>query len=164
MRQPICALSLSICRKVGLAKSSVAGSDTLTITLTAVMYHLLRNPLCVDKLANEVRSAHAHNASSCRDIMKLPYLEACIKEGIRLVSPFGGPMPRLSPPGGMTIGESFIPEGTVICVHSQIHRDERIFRDAAAFIPERWLDQNANDLERYFLGVRPRNPILGQNW
>lgn len=44
----------------------------------------------------------------------LPYLQACIKEGLRLFPPVTGLMPKVVPPEGDTFNGVFIPGGTEI--------------------------------------------------
>ena len=136
-------------------RNSVAGSDTLTITLTSIVYFLLRNPACTTRLVSELDEALESEALAVKDVLGLPYLDACIKESMRLVAPFGGPMPRVSPPGGLKIGKYHIPENVNICVmHDAVHRDERVYEHANAFCPERWLaSSKGEELEQCFLGV-----------
>ena len=64
-----------------------AGADPTATVQKAIIYHLLRNPSVLDKLRVELDAANlsfpasyeeAHNSS------KLPYLEAVIKEGLRI--------------------------------------------------------------------------------
>lgn len=64
-----------------------AGADPTATVQKAIIYHLLRNPSVLDKLRAELDTANlsfpasyeeAHNSS------KLPYLEAVIKEGLRI--------------------------------------------------------------------------------
>jgi benzoate 4-monooxygenase len=142
--------------------NSIAGSDTVTISLTAIIYHLLSNPDRAAMLTAEVRGSPLGDAPLYRDIQRLPYLDACIREGMRLTTPFAGPLPRLSPPTGLDIGGTHIPPGTVVNVmQCQIHKDGRIFHDPEAFKPERWLDSDrGKELDKYFLGVSKRNSSM----
>ncbi|OAP60324.1 hypothetical protein AYL99_05326 [Fonsecaea erecta] len=145
----------------------IAGSDTVTISLTAIVYHLLKNPDRTATLTAEVRGdSSSGDTPLFKDIQRLPYLDACIKEGMRLTSPFAGPLPRLSPPGGLDIGDTHIPHGTVVNVmQCQVHKDGRIFHDPESFMPERWLDgDRGKELDKYFLGFStgPRS-CIGKN-
>ena len=132
----------------------VAGSDTLTIALATIAYHLLQSPTSVQKLIAELDAANANGTPAIKQLLALPYLDACVKEAMRLLAPFGGPMPRLSPLGGVSISDKHIPEGTTICVmHDAVHFDERIYSNATVFNPERWLNGKIEDMERCFLAV-----------
>jgi cytochrome P450 len=45
---------------------------------------------------------------------QLPYLQAIIKEGLRICPPVSGLMDKEVPPGGDTIDDVFVPSGTKI--------------------------------------------------
>lgn len=73
-------------------------------------------------------------------------------------------LPRVSPPGGMTVGEHFVPEGTKLAVHQlSTYRDPDNFKHAYEFHPERWLGDpefkgdKLDSLEPFSVG--PRNCI-----
>lgn len=44
----------------------------------------------------------------------LPYLQACIKEGLRMFPPIAGPLDKEVPPGGDMFNGVFLPGGTNI--------------------------------------------------
>lgn len=46
--------------------------------------------------------------------LSLPYLQACIKEGMRWLSPIAGMLPKQTPPEGDTINGYFVPGGVTI--------------------------------------------------
>ncbi|EXJ75668.1 uncharacterized protein A1O5_00175 [Cladophialophora psammophila CBS 110553] len=144
----------------------VAGSDTITISLTGILYRLLRNPDKAAKLVAEVRRPSLGDSTSFKDVQKLPYLDGCIKEGMRLTTPFAGPLPRISPRKGFEVAKHYIPPGTIVNVmQCQIHMDERIFPEPHTFQPERWFeDSGGRDLDKYFLGFStgPRS-CIGKN-
>uniref|UniRef100_A0A0D2XL07 Pisatin demethylase n=1 Tax=Fusarium oxysporum (strain Fo5176) TaxID=660025 RepID=A0A0D2XL07_FUSOF len=93
----------------------VAGSDTTSISLTGVMWALLRNPKAMAKLRAEVddkySSGEIGDPISFGDAQKMPYLQAVIKEGLRLHPAGGLPLSRIVPKGGATIAGHFFPEG-----------------------------------------------------
>lgn len=78
----------------------------------------------------------------------LPYLQAVIREGLRVAPPVANIFSRDVPKGGDTIlvdGESvFLPGGSCIGYSAYaMHKSEKIYgKDAAAFRPERWLDSD----------------------
>lgn len=46
--------------------------------------------------------------------LEMPYLQACIREGLRWLSPIAGMLPKKTPPGGDTIEGYFVPGGVSI--------------------------------------------------
>ncbi|KAG9201710.1 hypothetical protein G6514_005519 [Epicoccum nigrum] len=73
---------------------------------------------------------------------KLPYLDACIKESMRLQPPTGFLMERVVPSEGAVICGEFIPGGTTVgCVPWVMHRHRPTFGDDVEnFRPERWIE------------------------
>ncbi|KAJ5392315.1 P450 monooxygenase [Penicillium cosmopolitanum] len=122
-----------------------AGSDTTGISLTAVIYFLMRNPHCLEKLRGEIeRAAQEGNLSdpvSFQEAQRLPYLQACIKEALRMHAAVGQILSRVVPEGGAQLAGRHFPEGTVVGVNAWvIHSDASIWgKDVDQFRPERWL-------------------------
>ncbi|TLD04983.1 uncharacterized protein PgNI_10029, partial [Pyricularia grisea] len=88
------------------------------------------------------------------DAQQLPYLQACVKEALRIHSPVAIGLPRVAPaPGGLEIGGRYFPPGTVISVNPWvIHMSTEIWGpDAREFNPDRWLRDDAARLDRYIL-------------
>ncbi|KAH9055044.1 putative P450 monooxygenase [Lactarius vividus] len=126
-----------------------AGSDTIAISATATSYHVLHNPEVQQRLVKELRTAWPvlEEAPRYEVLEKLPYLTAVVKEGLRMF-PGGAALPRVVPPDGAMIAGTFIPGGTVVgqcflCVH----RSPAVFSDPDAFIPDRWLGEDAKTHE-----------------
>jgi cytochrome P450 len=66
----------------------VAGSETSTTVLSGTTNHLVRNPDIQTSLAAEVRKAFGSEDDFTLDALKdLPYLNAVIKEGLRMCNP-----------------------------------------------------------------------------
>ncbi|KAJ4248808.1 hypothetical protein NW762_012646 [Fusarium torreyae] len=131
-----------------------AGSDTTGIALTNVLYWLLKNPSCFAKLRAEIDSViDDDEAVAAYDKVKhLPYLRACLDESLRLTPPNTMSVSRLTPPQGMEIMGYWIPGNTT--VHSPpytMHRNEKVFPNPEAFQPERWLAEDAKDLQPHFI-------------
>lgn len=89
---------------------------------------------------------------------KLHYLQACLKEAMRVRPAVGLNITRLVPPEGAELDGHFFPGGTsVACNGWVLHRDREIFgHDADDFRPERWLEdeERAKRMERYMFQVR----------
>lgn len=91
-----------------------AGSDTTSIALRAILYYLMITPRVWAKLRKEIDTAVEHGTSSqpaiFTEAQKLPYLEACIKEAMRLHPSLGTQHTRLVPPEGITIDGRYLPK------------------------------------------------------
>lgn len=72
---------------------------------------------------------------------------------------------RTASPGGMTIDGNFVPGGTNVAVaeYAAAHLEAN-FRDAAKFVPERWLDPDSTDNQAIFkpFASGPRD-CMGKN-
>jgi len=124
----------------------MAGSDTTATAIRATFLHILTSPLTYSKLVSEIRSAIQSGTISSpitdAESYKLPYLQAVIREGLRIWPPVTGPLFKTVPKGGDTINGLFIPEGTDIG-HSAFGAaySKAVFgEDAEIFRPERWFE------------------------
>lgn len=61
---------------------AAAGSDATAISLSALFYHLLKNPKCYAKLTTEIDAVLpvSETTLSFNEAQGLPYLSACVKE------------------------------------------------------------------------------------
>lgn len=69
-----------------------AGSDTVSCGIQSTFYHMIRHPETWAKAQNEIATARRNGLCEGRvvsfsDAQELPYLQACIKEGLRIHSP-----------------------------------------------------------------------------
>lgn len=101
---------------VSLATANVfAGSDTTAITLRAIIYFLLTNPDCLEKLLHETAEQEKDGRLTWpikfNQANEMPYLQACIQESLRLHPAVGLSLPRVVPEGGYKIGSRFFPAG-----------------------------------------------------
>ena len=155
-----------------------AGSDTVAAELRSVVYHLCRHPRKMVRLRAELDAAlgppppsavakksggeEAKSGSepetkaelvpvlSWSEAQNLPYLSACVEEGIRLMPAVTLPLERVVvDPAGLRL-----PDGTVLPLGTRVGmnpwvvcRDRGVFgRDAGDFRPERWLrDERAGE-------------------
>ena len=140
----------------------VAGTETTGTAITGTMWFLLNNPECLGKLVTEVRGAFPEEADiHMTAVSKLPYLSACIEEGMRLATPAPFSIARKTP-ADMTIAGVKVPKGTSVGVpqYAAWHIEQN-FDQAMDFVPERWLDgtQFVAGEKKGFVpfGVGPRN-------
>ncbi|KAF5985494.1 putative alpha-galactosidase C precursor [Fusarium bulbicola] len=151
----------------GCLINMIAGSDTTAISLSAVLYYLLKNPSCVDKLREEVDTFTANGQLSTyvtyKESQGMPYLQAVIKEALRLHPATGLPLERVVPKDGATISGRFFPEGAVVGINTWVaHRDRSVFgQDADSFSPERWLqddEERAALMNRFWMPTTTPTP------
>jgi cytochrome P450 len=64
-----------------------AASETTATVLTGVINHLIQDPECLSKLANEVRQFPTSSGLTLQALKKLPYLNAVLKEALRMCNP-----------------------------------------------------------------------------
>jgi cytochrome P450 len=125
----------------------LAGSDTSATAFRTIMLYLMTNHKVYAKLQTEISEAVESGTVSSpvitdSEARKLPYLQAVIREGLRILPPAAGTVPRTVPPEGDTINGVFVPGGTNIGTNLwAIMRNTKIWgEDAEVFRPERWLE------------------------
>ncbi|KAJ5383414.1 hypothetical protein N7517_001325 [Penicillium concentricum] len=147
----------------------IAGSDTTSNTLTGVFYWLLRTPGVLQKLQAELDTVIPSPTDQVyfQSVKDLPYLKACMNEGMRIHSTSALGLPRVIPFNGPAVdicGHKFEP-GTVLSVPSYtIHRLESIWgADSNQYRPERW-ESLTLDQKKAFVpfGHGPRS-CVGRN-
>ncbi|ROW06282.1 hypothetical protein VPNG_08055 [Cytospora leucostoma] len=133
----------------------IAGSDSTAVAMKTAMYHLLANPVSLQKLYKELNEAERQNRISrpyprWEEVQHLPYLDACVQEALRLHPPFCLPLERVVPDGGMTMKGQYLPAGTCVGVHPYVvNRHVPTFGDDAdVWRPERWLGLSEDQRRR----------------
>ncbi|KAJ9662748.1 hypothetical protein H2198_001197 [Neophaeococcomyces mojaviensis] len=133
----------------------IAGSDTTAVSLSAILYHLIRTPSAMQKLREEIRkrtdegACEAHRVSF-KDSQNMPYLQACIKEGLRVHPAVGLPLWRTVNNGGVEISGEYLPAGSEVGINAWVsHNDQEVWGpDAHEFRPERWIEAESEGGER----------------
>ena len=120
----------------------VAGSDTTSTTLSALIFYLLHNEDCFSRVKNEIRSKF-HSAEDVilgDQLQSCEYLFACVKEALRLSAPVAGTIWREVLLPGMTVNGHYFPPGTDVSTsHYALHHNEEYFPEPFEFKPTRWL-------------------------
>ncbi|CAD6591254.1 MAG: hypothetical protein ASARMPRED_005282 [Alectoria sarmentosa] len=145
--------------------NSIAGGETTATSLAATTFNFLKSPDSHQLLKDEIRGRY--NSVEEIDIssaLQLPYLQAVIKEGMRIFPASSQGVPRTSP--GILVDGVWVPPGTELYVSSwTVAHDSRYFHDPMVFKPERWLDPDCKDLKEasqpFSLGPRA---CIGRNF
>ncbi|KZV73896.1 cytochrome P450 [Peniophora sp. CONT] len=126
----------------------VAGVDTTSTLISYTCWELSRQPDISRKLHAELDDV-MYDSKVIPDIAvleNLPYLNAVIKEGLRLYCPAPAMLDRVVPATDATSGpfELFgcvIPPGTTIATQAwSVHRNTAVFTSPETYLPGRWLD------------------------
>ncbi|KAJ7306273.1 high nitrogen upregulated cytochrome P450 monooxygenase 2 [Mycena albidolilacea] len=125
----------------------IAASDTTASTMSSLVWFLLSNPKCYQRVQQESDNVFV-NGDDFFDVGKhqeLHFLSACIDEALRLHPPVPSSGPRqvrLNEPGRNIAGR-FIPEGTSIYIPPySLHRNPDYFSHPDNFIPDRWIQDS----------------------
>ncbi|KIV88711.1 hypothetical protein PV10_08369 [Exophiala mesophila] len=141
----------------------LAGSDTTASAIRAIILHVITNPRVQTKLLNEIAAAKVSKPVTDAEAKALPYLQAVIKEGLRIHPPVTGLMLKVVPPQGDNVLGYYLPPGTKIGYSAfGLFLNPKIWgNDAKIYRPERWLEGTAeerrrkeNNLELVFGGGR----------
>ncbi|KXH62598.1 cytochrome P450 [Colletotrichum nymphaeae SA-01] len=126
----------------------VAGSDTTSITLTYLIWAVLKKPALHGSLQAELENLRDDELNDTA-LERLPLLNAIIEETLRMYGAVAGNLPRSVPPGGVTLGEFFIPGGTVVETQAYtLHRDPNVFPDPERFDETRFLNEGLTKVQR----------------
>lgn len=120
----------------------VAGSDTTSIVMSAMLFYLSRNPEVQSRLSDEVRAAFASAADvkSGADLQSCRYLRAFIQEACRMNAPVPAEPARTVLPGGTTVDGQYFPEGSKVSVGTYcLSYNPEIYPEPFKFKPERWI-------------------------
>ncbi|XLR23919.1 hypothetical protein HN51_070334 [Arachis hypogaea] len=118
----------------------VGGTDTTGVTLTWALSLLLRNPRTLKKVKEELDSQIGKERCITEsDLNKLVYLQAIVKETLRLypAGPLGGPREFTE---SCTLGGFYVKKGSRLITNIwKIQTDPSIWSDPLEFKPERFL-------------------------
>ncbi|KAF5182006.1 Cytochrome p450 [Thalictrum thalictroides] len=121
----------------------VAGTDTTSTTVEWVMTELLRNPEKMAKIQAELKETIGeHKLINESDIIRLPYLQAIVKETFRMHPPVPLLLPHKAESRVELCGY-IVPKNAKVLINVwTIGRDPNIWENPTSFEPERFLNSN----------------------
>jgi cytochrome P450 len=138
-----------------LTSFSMAGADSTATAMRSTFLHIITNPSVYHKLNSEITSAVKEGRISTpvirdAEARALLYLQACIKEGLRIWPPLTGLMTKMAPPEGDHFKGMFIPGNTEVAYSAWgVQRHTGTYgEDVDMFRPERWLEATGETLQK----------------
>ncbi|KAF2008708.1 cytochrome P450 [Aaosphaeria arxii CBS 175.79] len=145
--------------EVNAAVLLVAGTDPIADAIAGTLYFLAINPAAKKKLYDEIDgviTSQENQIVTMASTKRMPYIHACLNEGMRLYPPIPGGMRRQVAAGKTsTVAGYSLPEKTVVSVWQlPTFTLPHHFSSHDQFIPERWLPANHPDRPAYTLHDR----------
>lgn len=138
------------CEKVALTDKAVreeagnlivAGSDTTAVTLTYLVWAVLKDSVLQARLEEEVNGFS--DALEMAELENAPLLNSVIEETLRLYGAAPGALPRIVPSHGMTVAGHKLPAGIEVSTQAYtLHRDPRLFQEPLRFDSSRFRDKS----------------------
>lgn len=135
----------------------VGGTDSSSNTIEFAMAEIMKKPSVLRKVQQELETVVGKdNIAEESHIPKLPYLQAVMKESLRLHPPVPLLIPHC-PSATCTVGGYMVPKGSRVFINVwAIHRDPSIWRDPLEFDPDRFLhcedNYNGHDFNYFPFG------------
>ncbi|XP_017480601.1 PREDICTED: probable cytochrome P450 12c1, mitochondrial [Rhagoletis zephyria] len=136
---------IKIDRKIAIIMAMdmlMAGVDTTSSALSAVLLCIAKNPEKQHKLREELLKVlpHRDDHFTIENMKHLPYLRACIKESLRTYPISFGNMRETG--ADLALSGYRVPKGTRVFINSNLLlSEEKFFPRSREFLPERWLRQ-----------------------
>ncbi|CCF45815.1 benzoate 4-monooxygenase cytochrome P450 [Colletotrichum higginsianum] len=143
------------------------GSETTASLLAGCLFYLSKNPDLLRRLTTTIREEFASaNEMDSKRLGRLPFLQAVLKESLRIYPPVAGATPRVTPPSGcmgerqairlsatqiadiILVNGHFVPGNTIVAINQYATNTADVnFKDALEFAPERWLDEEGFEVD-----------------
>ncbi|KDR84662.1 hypothetical protein GALMADRAFT_133908 [Galerina marginata CBS 339.88] len=128
----------------------IAGHDTTAGAMSSFVYYLAKNPEIQKRARDEVLAALGDNEPDISNLRNMNFVQACIRESLRINTPITYMVPRISDsPANLRAsnGKSYYlpPRTSVILNITCIHHNETYWPDAGSFIPERFFGKSDKD-------------------
>lgn len=148
--------------------STFAAVDTSAASISWTIYLLGLHFDKQAKLQRELDDAFGPGASheyTSADLEKLPYLQACFQEALRLcpaIPAFGRELKE-----DLVIDGYTVPAGTTCIVNAySLHRNKSLYPDPEKYLPERFIEKNVEEMHPFaFVSFSGRlRPCLGKRF
>ncbi|KAG0650381.1 Aldehyde dehydrogenase [Hyphodiscus hymeniophilus] len=118
---------------------SFAGSDTTAISLRSMFYYLCKHAACYSRVMVEIqdleREGNLSEPITFAEANKMLYLQACMKEAMRMHPAVGQLLERVVPEGGTTLSGYWLPQVPQILRHYNV---ELVNPDAEWTLTDYW--------------------------
>ncbi|EGG24172.1 cytochrome P450 family protein [Cavenderia fasciculata] len=136
----------------------LGGVDTSGVFLTMFTLMAVNNPNVQEKVYNELYQLKKNDGDvkiTISDRQNTPYLNAVIKETLRILPPAPLSLPRQCKQDTM-VGDYLIRKGAIMQQNVwAVHHDECYYKDPEIFLPERFLNDNhSSHFLPFGVGVR----------
>jgi cytochrome P450 len=126
-----------------------AGTDSTGMNLATIIRNLVIYPEKYERLRREVNDNIA-SGSNAQEAQALTYLNAVVKEGLRISMANPTRLPHVVPRGGWSFKDTHFPAGTLVgCSGYELHFNPVVFPSPRDFIPERWLNPT-EEMSKYW--------------
>ncbi|KAL7619408.1 hypothetical protein AAE478_009947 [Parahypoxylon ruwenzoriense] len=148
----------------------VAGSETTATMLSGTLFLLLDNPKILAELTTSVRNEFKNRSEIVNlNLQKHEYLNAVLKEGLRLYPPAPDTLFRSTVNSTAIVAGRVVPPDTSLTMNLwAAGRSEQNYHRAQEFLPERWLKDAPGEFDKDDKGafkpfsVGPRD-CIGKN-
>ncbi|KAH8896133.1 putative cytochrome P450 [Thozetella sp. PMI_491] len=131
------------------------GTMTTARALSTITYFVLANPSIATKLAASLEgpmSKYPETTPRWAELENIPYLRACIQEGLRISHGSMRRVPRVSPDVDIQYKEWTIRRGVPVGMSAyMMHTDSKVYPKPFEFIPERWLGEYDPVMNQHFI-------------
>jgi cytochrome P450 len=116
----------------------IAGHETTATALEWAVHFVVHHPAVRERILAELRTVVGEGPVAANHLPRLEYLDAVIKESLRLRPVLPNVARKLASP--LQLGPYTIPTGTFVapCIYLT-HRDPELYPEPLRFLPERWL-------------------------
>ncbi|PPR01287.1 hypothetical protein CVT24_006362 [Panaeolus cyanescens] len=131
----------------------IAGHDTTAGAMSSFVYYLAKHPELQKRAREEVLAALENDEPNLTNLRKMNFVQACIRESLRINTPITYMVPRASEhPASLKASNGKIydlpPRTSVILNITSIHHNENYWPDAGSFVPERFMGKSEKDESR----------------